>query len=664
MSSSNTVVGTPYQYKPLPPGRIIRTLLLRPARKLNDPIRISLGEQPLDALGNHLFQYEALSYVWGANKRDQTIEFDGQILLVTPNCLAALQHLRLKRKARRLWIDAICIDQSSNMEKQNQLKLMGEVYKSASQVLIWLGHGSKNAKKEMRIIAAMRKAGKVTRYLPNPLSMAVRFACLLPLGIFTEPEPALYDNEWFRRAWTLQEFCFSRKATIIYDTVAMKDWQFLKAASYILVSWPKVTKFTEIQNLEYLGASFHSWKDVPRIDHALIQAQPGQKLAFKNLLATIRSRQSTDPHDSVYAFYPLLQALEFDVPEPDYDSDVRQLFTDITISLMKDFQSLEALYYVSSTVRDPDLPSWVPDYRQRTNAWTRWRSHTVIQKSLLLERIPAPKRRSNVLDVVGHILGVVNAPFPKMPELTPQQEKNAYISCLNVFCEWFNGSQSDLLEFFGDAMTINEFSKFVLGSPNSLIRRTFNQSDSESSDSDRTGSIYRKRVWTLASIALLSDSHDNEKSQNKIKSMSRVITFLHNEVGVFDRTLFPFDDRTLLAGEYLFELLENWNRIPGSVKWPVDARLTRAITVDFIASTADHSLFFTSTGLMGIVPGQVQRGDVLVSIIGLYIPIMVRRTPGSDNFAVVGPALTVGIPEEELDQWKSRRNSQVSIPLA
>jgi hypothetical protein len=664
MSSSNTVASTPYQYQPMAPGRTIRTLLLKPARKLNDPIHISLGEQPLDSCGNHEFQYEALSYVWGANKGDQPIECDGQVLLITPNCLAALHHLRLKRKARRLWIDAICIDQSSNTEKQNQLKLMGEVYKSASQVLIWLGHGNRNAKKEMKCIAAMRRARKVARYLPSPLPMAVRFACLLQFGIFTEPESVLYDNEWFRRAWTLQEFCFSQKATVIYDTVAMKDWQFLKAADYILASRPKVTKFTEIQNLEYLPAIFDTWKDMPRIDHPLIQAQPGQKYAFKCLLATIRSRQSSDPHDSVYAFYPLLQALEFDVPEPDYDSDVGQLFTHITISLMKEFQSLEGLYYVSSTVRDPDLPSWVPDYRQRTNAWTRWRSHTVIQKSQILERVPAPERLSNVLGVVGHVLGVVEAPFPKMPELTPQQEKNAYLSCLNVFCEWFNGAQSDLLEFFGDAMTINEFSNLVVGLPNSFVGRTLNESDSDSSNSDRIGSIYRKRVWALTSISLLSHSFDNENSQNRFNSERRVITFLHNEVGVFDRTLFPSGDRTLLAGEYLFELLENWNRIPGSVKWPVDARLTRAVTVDFITSTADHSLFFTSTGLMGIVPGQVQRGDVLVSIIGLYIPIMVRRTPGSDNFAVVGPALTVGIPEEELDQWKSRRNSQVSIPLA
>ena len=39
----------------------------------------------------------------------------------------------------RLWADAICIDQSSVLERNSQVKLMKSIYASAELVLAWLG---------------------------------------------------------------------------------------------------------------------------------------------------------------------------------------------------------------------------------------------------------------------------------------------------------------------------------------------------------------------------------------------------------------------------------------------------------------------------------------------------------------------------------------------
>jgi hypothetical protein len=41
-----------------------------------------------------------------------------------------------------IWIDAICIDQSNNLEKLQQIPLMGKVYSTASKVLVYLGEPS------------------------------------------------------------------------------------------------------------------------------------------------------------------------------------------------------------------------------------------------------------------------------------------------------------------------------------------------------------------------------------------------------------------------------------------------------------------------------------------------------------------------------------------
>jgi hypothetical protein len=84
--------------------------------------------------------YEAISYAWEAQLPSQYIICDGLEMLVTENCAAILRHFRPKSSdgSRRIWIDAICIDQGSVLEKNHQLKLMGDVYRNATCVLVWL----------------------------------------------------------------------------------------------------------------------------------------------------------------------------------------------------------------------------------------------------------------------------------------------------------------------------------------------------------------------------------------------------------------------------------------------------------------------------------------------------------------------------------------------
>lgn len=59
--------------------------------------------------------------------------------MVTENLEIALRHLRLPDKALTLWVDALCIDQSDEMEKTEQVQQMREIYSRATLVLAWLG---------------------------------------------------------------------------------------------------------------------------------------------------------------------------------------------------------------------------------------------------------------------------------------------------------------------------------------------------------------------------------------------------------------------------------------------------------------------------------------------------------------------------------------------
>lgn len=110
--------------------------------------------------------YTALSYSWDAQRPSRPIEVDGGTLLVTSNCEAGMRRLRSTTEVVNLWIDSICINQSTGAieERNQQVALMGDVYKNAKRVVIWLGEIDAGVELAMRnimnISAEVPGAGK------------------------------------------------------------------------------------------------------------------------------------------------------------------------------------------------------------------------------------------------------------------------------------------------------------------------------------------------------------------------------------------------------------------------------------------------------------------------------------------------------------------------
>jgi hypothetical protein len=92
--------------------------------------RVSLNNEP---------KYEALSYAWGNGSEREEILVNNTVMSVTRSLYVALAYLRRSDQCRTLWIDALCINQSNVPERNQQVGMMGEIYASATQVLVWLG---------------------------------------------------------------------------------------------------------------------------------------------------------------------------------------------------------------------------------------------------------------------------------------------------------------------------------------------------------------------------------------------------------------------------------------------------------------------------------------------------------------------------------------------
>lgn len=111
-----TSLGTGFQYPALNSLDSIRLLTLQPGLP-GSKIHCDVEERTLLECNDIYENYTALSYVWGAATETKPIVVNGHSFEATINLVAALDDHRDERRPLRLWVDAICIDQSNTQER-------------------------------------------------------------------------------------------------------------------------------------------------------------------------------------------------------------------------------------------------------------------------------------------------------------------------------------------------------------------------------------------------------------------------------------------------------------------------------------------------------------------------------------------------------------------
>lgn len=137
--------GPRYQHAPFTSAsEELRLLILHPALSLEAPLcgELLCGELHPRRESEVRNTYEALSYAWGAEDSEQFLYVDSRPLKIRCNLRDALRRLRFNDRPRTLWVDAICINQKDDREKTVQVREMGRIYRSAYQVIVWLGEDS------------------------------------------------------------------------------------------------------------------------------------------------------------------------------------------------------------------------------------------------------------------------------------------------------------------------------------------------------------------------------------------------------------------------------------------------------------------------------------------------------------------------------------------
>jgi hypothetical protein len=229
------IIMSQYSYCPLQAGQNrVRLLRLLPAEDDEAEIQCELFDYSLDdSRRTHL--YEALSYVWGDPKQTRPILMHGHRFEVTVNLHAALLRLRNHAVQRVLWVDAMCINQADQKEKEHQIQAMANIYGRANRMVVWLGEaadGSDEAIEQIRVgkpemykrdhhayssseeddheeddhEGSDNEEDDSWEYNSGEDSNAVAFVhvkatTLSPDGITIAPLHMLLQRPWFRRVW-------------------------------------------------------------------------------------------------------------------------------------------------------------------------------------------------------------------------------------------------------------------------------------------------------------------------------------------------------------------------------------------------------------------------------------------------------------------------------
>ncbi|ORY70513.1 heterokaryon incompatibility protein, partial [Pseudomassariella vexata] len=365
-----------YTYSPLPPG-CIRVLELHPWASTNAALRCRVIVQQIDEA-----PYEALSYVWGDKTPyadvhchdggidDEKGENDG-VASIGANLAKALMAFRLPDESRRLWVDAVCINQEDLSERQSQVRLMGQVFRDASHVLCWLGGfedpelGQKKAGVAIdflrRFNAAPREVLREAQdYLHATNAHTPTHKPTLESWLLIKD---LFDVEYFHRAWIIQEVGLARKARLYWgNTETWVDWDEVAAfARFMDDNGASVINYFELKSWVCNHINL-VWEMKP--DDGL------PKFNFVEVLHWARIHRSTDPRDYVYALLGHPSATESGtrglIVEPDYKIGTPEAYTNLAVSDIRRSEGLHVLAFVDHgekpESRRKGLPTWVPDW--------------------------------------------------------------------------------------------------------------------------------------------------------------------------------------------------------------------------------------------------------------------------------------------------------------
>lgn len=325
-------------------------------------IRISLVEHSDDSPP----EYFALSYTWGFECNTEHILCDGKTFRVTPHLKEGLQSICNTCGSSNLWVDAICINQKSDVEKEMQVAKMHEIYQKAKAVYVWLGPAKDGSDKAITAINQVR----LDEILQKPLSEALlKFKSEAPhlfdMALFG-PLAALSRRTWFRRLWIAQEYFYGRSVKFICGRSVSEGNQFVGVLMKLTINSFGAQDPPNLRDEE--EDLFTGYATLRELDMIKEKHCKSDDPIFFDFVMLNRQRFGKEPVDRIYAAFGMAKGTDEvyrkGIPI-DYSEDAKINYWRLYVTFGKiAFQHephLRLLSMVSSKERPDQLPSWCPN---------------------------------------------------------------------------------------------------------------------------------------------------------------------------------------------------------------------------------------------------------------------------------------------------------------
>jgi hypothetical protein len=292
---------------------------------------------------------------------------------VTQNLAEALKELRLPDRGTKIWVDALCINQSDNLERKVQVQSMSQAYENAMRVVAWLGPHENNSAAAFGILKRV-ESFDFSYWIPALISDD-------RLDDAMHAFPPLMSRDYWFRAWIVQEIAFASELWIRCGSDEVPYSIFVNIRHFLSGVFSATFEPRPTRALRSYDNARTQRSNSPTYDKTLLEpgsARIAQSSSPLNLLNFLLESHCADRRDSIFAFYNLFSSNLQGKIEIDYSTPPEKVLINAVRAIIEATQNLDIIAIKGRQSRPKrgeawqrDMPSWCPYFN------TSFKSHSI-----------------------------------------------------------------------------------------------------------------------------------------------------------------------------------------------------------------------------------------------------------------------------------------------